>query len=62
MSTPDLLQAINRLEEAVSRAEAAFNSKTSAKSDQVQSKDHAIREAMTEVDRLIVSITGKPHG
>lgn len=62
MPSPVLLQAVARLEEAVSRAEAALESVRSLASEPGRPRDAAIREAIAELDNLIASVREKKDG
>lgn len=62
MPSPVLLQAVARLEEAVSRAEAVLESVRSRGRDAGHPRDAAIREAIAELDNLITTVREKRDG
>lgn len=62
MPSPVLLQAVARLEEAVSRAEAALESLRSPEREAARPRDAAIREAIAELDSLIATVREKKDG
>lgn len=62
MPSPVLLQAVARLEEAVSRAETALASAHGLTHEPARPRDAAIREAIAELDSLIAAVREKKDG
>ncbi len=62
MPSPALLQAVARLEEAVSRAEAVAETLRDQAHEPAHPRDAAIREAIAELDSLIASVREKNDG
>jgi len=62
MPSPALLQAVTRLDEAVSRAEAALESLGTPDREPARPRDTAIREAIVELDNLIAAVREKKDG
>ncbi|MEZ5654642.1 MAG: hypothetical protein R3E04_01945 [Sphingobium sp.] len=61
MSNPALLQAINRLDQAVTSAEGALDSLKTSEQNMSQARDAVVREALAELDGLINALQGKEH-
>lgn len=62
MPSPALLQAVARLDDAVSRAEATLESLGSMTRESPRPGDAAIREAIAELDNLIAAVREKKDG
>ena len=62
MPSPALLQAVARLDDAVSRAEATLESLGSMTRESPRPGDAAIREAIAELHNLIASVREKKYG
>lgn len=62
MPNPALLQAINRLDQAIGRAEAAFQQAQTQVRQRDERRDTIITEAMTELDGLISALRESEHG
>ncbi|GLT00853.1 hypothetical protein GCM10007897_22430 [Sphingobium jiangsuense] len=62
MPSPALLQAINRLDQAISRAEAAFQEARSRARRNADRRDALITEAMTEIDELMSALRENGDG
>lgn len=62
MPNPALLQAINRLDQAIGRAEAAFQQAQTQVRQRDERRDAIITEAMTELDGLISALRESEHG
>lgn len=63
MPSPTLLQAMDRLDQAVSHAEAALARRIAEGHKTSSAKDAAVREALAELDALIASLGGENgHG
>ncbi len=62
MPNPALLQAINRLDQAIGRAEAAFQQAQTQARQRDERRDAIITEAMTELDGLISALRESEHG
>lgn len=65
MPTPALMQAISRLDAAVTRAEAALSGIETRQKDRQEKKDQRdalIAEAVHELDDLIATLKDAPRG
>lgn len=62
MPTPALLQAISRLDQAVTRAEAALKRVEEIKAKQQDARDALVRRAMGELDGLISKLEERADG
>lgn len=62
MPGTDLFDAIDRLDKAVSQAEAALEASATAVREASQSRDAAIKEAIHELDGLIGSLRKQKGG
>jgi len=62
MTTSDLLQAIDRLDQAVTRAEAAVKRSQEISSTRREGRDAIVRRAMSELDGLISSLEERTDG
>jgi|GEM_PF-6092755 len=61
MPSPDLLKAISRLDQAVSRAESSLNA-AHARTDRNNARDDTIRQTIAELDDVITALKGDQHG
>jgi len=62
MPSSALLQALDRLDHAVSRAEQALDHRVAHDGDTSEARDKAIRDAIAEIDELVVSLGGGANG
>jgi len=62
MPNPALLQAITRLDQAIGRAESAFQEARSRDRRKAERRDAIITEAMTEIDELMSALRGNGNG
>lgn len=62
MPSPVLLHAINRLDQAISRAETAFQEAQDRARHGAERRDTLISEVMTEIDDLISALREDSHG
>jgi len=61
MPSPDLLKAISRLDQAVSRAESSLSA-AQAHSGENKARDETVRQTIAELDDVIASLKGGQHG
>lgn len=62
MPSPALLQAVSRLDQAISSAESAFDSYRKQSADQTVARDETVRQALAELNEVINSLAGDAHG
>lgn len=62
MPGSELLQAIDHLDQALSRAEKALDSHLAGGRTPSATKDKTVRAAMAELDALIASLGGDKNG
>lgn len=62
MPSADLLQAISRLDQAVSRAEANMSAARMGKPDKDDIRNAVVREAIAELDGIIGALRKKDDG
>lgn len=62
MPSPALLQAIDRLDQAIGRSETALDQALHRVQQGVERRDTIIAEAMREIDDLISSVRGNHNG
>lgn len=62
MPSPALLQAINRLDQAIGRAESAFKEAEGRARHIAERRDALITEAMEEIDELMSALRETGNG
>lgn len=61
MPSPDLLKAISRLDQAVSRAESSLDAAQATLGENKQ-RDKTVKQTIAELDDIIASLKGGTHG